>query len=200
MDDVQLEFDITNRNKIITKEGNWTRITIPIKKNQKFFPIMNVEIDNEKNWKELLCSKLLVYKETKDFNYYYKFFENVLKKEWRFLFDLNFEIIKKVTDWLNIKVKIVRESELNIKKTSNERLIDVCKKLNADTYISGIGAKEYINERLFSYNEINLEYQKFKPLIYNQMFSKRFLPNLSILDVMFNVGNKNTRKLIEKSI
>ena len=35
MDDVQLEFDITNRNKIITKDGDWTRITIPIKKNQK---------------------------------------------------------------------------------------------------------------------------------------------------------------------
>jgi len=200
MDDVQLEFDITNRNKIITKDGDWTRITIPIKKNQKFLPIMNVEIDNEKNWKELFCSKLLVYKETKNFDYYNEFFDEILKKEWKFLFDLNFEIIKKIMDWLDIKVRIIKESELKIKRTSNERLIDVCKKLDADTYISGLGAKEYINEKLFSENKINLEYQNFKPLVYHQMFSKEFLPNLSILDVMINVGNNNTRKLIEKSL
>ena len=32
MDDVQFQFDITNSNKIISKNGGWDRITVPVKK------------------------------------------------------------------------------------------------------------------------------------------------------------------------
>ena len=39
LDRVQFEFDITNRNKIITPDGSWTRISVPIKKGQKFLKL-----------------------------------------------------------------------------------------------------------------------------------------------------------------
>ena len=37
LDRTQFEFGITNRNKIITPEGTWKRISIPVKNDQKFF-------------------------------------------------------------------------------------------------------------------------------------------------------------------
>ena len=157
MDDVQMEYDITNRNKIITSDGNWERIIVPIKKHQKFISIMNVEIDNEKNWKEIIWKQLLVYDNKKYFNLYKKFFDDTLHKNWDSLFELNFLIIKKIIQWLDLKVEIIRESELNIKTNSTQRLVDVCKSLNANTYLSGIGAKNYLDEKLFLQNKIKLE-------------------------------------------
>jgi len=37
LDKAQFQFDITNRNKIIAPDGSWTRISVPIRKGQKFF-------------------------------------------------------------------------------------------------------------------------------------------------------------------
>ena len=39
LDKAQFQFDITNRNKIITPDGSWTRISVPIKKGQNFLKI-----------------------------------------------------------------------------------------------------------------------------------------------------------------
>ena len=46
LDRTQFEFGITNRNKIITPEGTWTRISVPVKNGQKFFQINDVKINN----------------------------------------------------------------------------------------------------------------------------------------------------------
>ena len=70
MDDVQMEFDITNRNKVINRDGNWERIIVPIKKHQKFLPILEVAIDNEKDWKTTIWNQILVYNNHKFFNVY----------------------------------------------------------------------------------------------------------------------------------
>lgn len=195
MDDVQIEYDITNRNKIITQEGNWERIIVPIKKHQKFHSIMNVEIDNDRDWKNIIWNQLLTYDNEKYFNSYKNFFNEIFHKNWDSLFELNFLIIKKIIEWLNLKVEIILESELKVKTNSSQRLVDVCKAVDATTYLSGTGAKNYLDKKLFLKNNINLEFQKYSPIQYPQVFSENFIPNLSILDSLFNVGEK-TMKLI----
>ena len=62
-------------------------------------------------------------------------FERILERN----FEIDFETIKQVIKWLEIKVEIIKESELGVKSESTQRLIDVCKKLGADTYVSGPG-------------------------------------------------------------
>ena len=70
----------------------------------------------------------------------------------------NFCKISNLIDMLNIdtKLKIDYPTEL----TSTERLVDICVMYGATTYLSGIGAKEYLNESLFEEKGINVEYQK----------------------------------------
>ena len=46
LDNVQFQFDITNRNKIINKYGSWHRISVPVKKNQTHKKIIDIEINN----------------------------------------------------------------------------------------------------------------------------------------------------------
>ena len=196
LDKVQFQFDITNRNKIITPDGSWTRISVPIKKGQKFFEIRNVEIDNdlpwaEKNWNLIHKS----YNESPFFGLYKVFLDSLYKQRWNLIFDLNLQILKKVFDWLDIKTEIVLESELNVTGTSSKKLLNICKKLGADTYISGIGGKRYLDEKLFEKNKIILKYQNYNPIKYTQHMSKSFIPNLSIIDLLANAGSESGKLL-----
>ena len=198
-DDIKFVNKVTNRNKIISSSGH-TWINVPIKKGHKSLPIMDVKINNEIPWKKINFKKVCAgYNKTKFFHLYKDFFENLYKKEWNNIFDLNFETIKQVFVWLNIKTKIVIESELDVSGPPTERLVMVCKKLGADTYISGIGGKKYLDEKLFEKNKIILKYQNYNPIKYTQHMSKSFIPNLSIIDLLANVGSESGKLLKESN-
>jgi len=196
-DDIKFVNKVTNRNKIISSSG-YTWINVPIKKGHQSLPIMDVKINNEIPWKKINFKKVCAgYNKAKFFHLYKDFFENLYKKEWNNIFDLNFETIKQVLIWLNIKTKIVIESELDVSGPSTERLVNVCKKLGADTYISGIGGKKYLDEKLFEKNKIILKYQNYNPIKYTQHMSKSFIPNLSIIDLLANAGSESGKLLKE---
>ena len=198
-DDIKFVNKVTNRNKIISSSG-YTWINVPIKKGHKSLPIMDVKINNEIPWKKINFKKVCAgYNKAKFFHLYKDFFENLYKKEWNNIFDLNFETIKQVFVWLNIKTKIVIESELDVSGPSTERLVNVCKKLGADTYISGIGGKKYLDEKLFEKNKIILKYQNYNPIKYTQHMSKSFIPNLSIIDLLANAGSESGKLLKESN-
>lgn len=198
LDRAQFEFDITNRNKVITPEGSWSRISVPIKKGQKFFEIRNVEINNDQPWAEKNWD--LIHKSYNDspfFDLYKTTLNSVFKKKWNLIFDLNFYTLKKVLEWLNIKTEIILDSELDVGGKSSEHLLNICKKLGATKYLSGPGGRDYLNEKIFEQNIIKVEYQKHDPVIYPQKYAKSFVPNLSILDLLFNMGS-DSKKLITK--
>jgi hypothetical protein len=192
MDNTQYDKKFTNRNKIKIPDG-WSWLTVPINKEHKFLPNKLVEINNKENWKEMHWKKITrSYTNSKFFKKNYKsFFEEVYKKEWKFLFELNSELLRQIIDWLGLKIQIIKESELNINGNSTERLVNVCKELGAETYVSGVGGKEYMNEKLFQKNNIKIEYQKFQCPTYTQIFGGDFIPNLSIIDLLFNNGSKS---------
>ena len=189
----------SNRNKIISSSG-YTWINVPIKKGHKSLPIMDVKINNEIPWGKINFKKICAgYNKAKFFHLYKDYFENLYTKEWNSIFDLNFETIKQVLSWLDIKVEIVIESELHVSGQPTERLVKVCKKLGADTYISGIGGKRYLDEKLFEKNKIILKHQNYNPIRYLQHTSKSFIPNLSIIDLLANVGSKSGKLLKESN-
>lgn len=195
MDNTQYDKRYTNRNRIISTTG-WIWITVPINKDHKFLPNNLVEINNELPWKDTHWNKIkFAYSKAKFFHLYKDYFENLYKKDWEFLFELDFETIKKVIEWIGIKIEIIKESELNISGNSSERLINICKSIDADTYISGSGGKNYLDENLFKKNNLKLEYQNYKSTQYHQHLSEIFVPDLSIIDLIANYG-PNSLKLM----
>lgn len=193
MDNTQYDKKFTNRNKIIVPD-NWTWLTVPINKSDKFSLNKDVRINNEIDWKSSHWKKIThSYNNSKFFKTFSSKFENIYKKKWDMLFDFNFELLTWIIDFLNIRINIVKESELNVNGTSNERLINICKSVGASTYVSGIGGINYINENSFRKNSIYLEYQNFIHPIYEQNLSSQFIPNLSIIDYISNVGSKTIK-------
>lgn len=200
MDDVQYDKRFTNRNKILVPNG-WTWITVPIDKECKFGPNLDVRINNEVVWKELHWKRILhSYSGSKFFYMYRSYFESLYKKDWDLLFDLDYETTKQVIAWLGIKIEIVRESELGVRGESTQRLVNACKALGADTYISGPHGKNYLDEKLFEKSGIRLEYQNYVCRKYRQHLSESFVPDLSIVDMLANVGPSSMHLLANSGV
>jgi hypothetical protein len=189
LDNVQYKKrEFQNRNKIRTKDG-WLWLTVPvITKDRYYQKIGEVEINNEtcwtaEHWKSIEHN----YAKAKFFHEYRDVFEAVFLRKWERLSDINIHITKILLEIFNIKTPVQFESDLNIDATSTQRIIDLCKRLNADVYLSGAGGKAYMEEDLFVQNHIRLEYQEFTHPTYPQTFPG-FEPYLSIIDYLFNCG------------
>lgn len=90
----------------------------------------------------------------------------------------------------------LRSSDLDLKERRDARIIEMCQKLDCDTYYSGSGAKDYHIEADYETAGIKLVYSDYKPFRYPQQKPKRFrgsgehrrdfVPNMSIIDYMMN--------------
>lgn len=192
LDDVQYKKrEFQNRNKIRTKDG-WMWLTIPVLTKNKFFQKINeVKINNtydwrKEHWKSILCN----YSSAPYFDELKNFFEEIYKRVWERLIDISLYILDFIFAYLEIKTHITFSSQLNINKTGTERIIEIARKLKATTYLSGVGGKEYLEEKLLFENGVNLAYQFFQHPIYKQNF-EGFVPYLSIIDLLFNYGKKS---------
>lgn len=105
--------------------------------------------------------------------------------------------IRIVASYLDIETEIVVSSD--IQKTEGlvkeKRVIDICKRLHAETYINAIGGKELYNEAEFLQEGIILKFIKMNALNYKQ-FGEEFIPNLSIIDVLMFNGKERTKQLL----
>jgi hypothetical protein len=188
MDDVQYDKRYTNRNRILAPQGPiW--LTVPINKANKFMENRAVEVNNSMPWMREHWMKISYsYKNSKWFHLYGGYLEALYKERHDLLFELDLETTKAVMGWLGIEIPIILESELGVKGEGTDRLVNACKAVGADAYISGSGGHNYMEEGAFKEQGIRLEYQRYAPTPYQQRFVDEFVPNLSILDMLFNLG------------
>jgi hypothetical protein len=196
LDQVQYKArEFQNRNKIRTKEG-WIWLSVPVLcKGRCRQSIYDVLIDNGFPWaRKHLMSLKSWYAKAEFFKAHFPFFEQVYAQSWEKLKDLNIHIINYILKQLGVSTPLYRESELDIRQKKSERIIEICQKLKADTYLSGIGAKTYLEEEKFVKAGIKLIYQDFLHPVYRQQFclvDKDFIPFMSTLDLLFNEGSRS---------
>lgn len=202
LDNVQYKHgEYQNRNKIRAKSG-WIWLTVPvIYKGHTHQKIYEVKIDNALDWQKKHWGSLRsCYGKAACFKEYAPFLEKLYSpcSQWERLMDLNIQIIQYILKQLKIEKPLYYESEIGTTQEATERIIEICKKLNAETYLSGIGGKVYLEEEKFAQAGIKLEYQDFIHPCYQQQFADRnnpFLPYMSILDLLFNEGPESARIL-----
>ncbi|PJA13309.1 MAG: hypothetical protein COX65_07350, partial [Elusimicrobia bacterium CG_4_10_14_0_2_um_filter_56_8] len=78
-------------------------------------------------------------------------------------------------------------SEFGVDETSSARLARLCVAAGGNEYLSGAGAKAYLDPGVFSFAGIKLSWQEFKPREYPQAFPG-FEPDMSALDLILNCG------------
>ncbi len=197
LDDVQFEKNgWHNRNKIKMSE-NWMWLTIPVKA-KLGMNLNEIKIDYSSNWiNKHKRSIELNYSKTKFFKEYWGRLEKIFEKKHEFLIDLNIEVINEILEILDIKRKIILSSSLNITKKKSERILEICKSVNASNYISGIMGEGYLDIEEFEKNAITVNIQDYQHPIYKQNYEP-FLPNMSIIDLLFNQGS-DSKEILRKS-
>ncbi|MCK4625787.1 MAG: WbqC family protein [Phycisphaerae bacterium] len=118
----------------------------------------------------------------------------------RSLAEYNMRSIREIASHLGLECRFVLQSQLSVLEadgaTGSERLAEICKQLSADTYLAGDGADGY--EDLSAYERAGVRMIKsgFRQQAYPQAGSRQFVPGLSILDALFNIGLHETRMLL----
>ena len=191
--------DWMNRNKIKIK-NNYLYLSVPVLDkgflNKKIYEI---KINNNLNWKKKHFKSIYInYKKAKFFKNYINFFEETYSKDWEFLSDLNSHMLSFFLKELKINVKILKASDLNLKGKKSDLVLDMCKKLNSDTYIFGEQGESYADIESFNGNGIDVVFQKYDHPIYHQIQGK-FISHLSIIDLLFNCGEESLKILNVKN-
>jgi len=202
LDDVQLPRgkSIANRNLIKTSQGpKW--LTIPVVKRSQLILLKDAEIMVDNKWqKKHLKTIKFSYQKALFFNDYIKEIESVYSKNWTNLCNLNKALIKLIKELLGINTELVLSSEITPSDLKGkEKIFAILEKLKADIYLSGLGAgsKRYILPDEFKAKKINLVFQDFTHPIYPQLWGE-FIPNLSIVDLLFNCGPDSLKILLGK--
>jgi hypothetical protein len=106
---------------------------------------------------------------------------------------------KLICNYLNIKTPICISSELikDNKLKNYHRVINICQSLHADIYINPIGGRELYSKDIFRKHNIQLLFLKTKDITY-EFEKNRFIPNLSIIDVMMFNSKQYIKKMLDR--
>ena len=192
LDDVEYtKNSFINRNKIKTPQGKqW--ITVPVIYSGRSKQKINEShiFNKKKSIKKVIGTIEHNYKKALYFEKYFDELKGILETSDDCLSKLNIELISWILDKLEISKQIVISSSFNIViDDATDRLIEICKKLKATEYFSGFGGQNYQEARRFQEHGISVVETDFKHPIYPQLWGE-FIPNLSVIDILFNCGNK----------
>ena len=177
-----------NRNKIKTANG-WTWLTVPvIFKGNSHKIIKEIEIDNRSDWrKKHWLSIYYSYKNSSYFDIYSDLFEHFYKQEWRYLAEASTHGLFSLLRMLNIKIPIKMASALGVEGRKEELILNICKSVQAEEYLSGRDGRNYLNLGLWQENKLKVEFYDYQHPQYRQLHGE-FLPQMSVIDLLFNGG------------
>ena len=162
----------TTRNRCLIMSANGVqKLIIPIKNNKKENGNLhdyNAEIDNAQNLKVRHWKSIQnAYRSSPFFEFYEEEFTKVFFNTEKLLYSWNINIISHISQFLGIEKEVKISTKKVLSEKIDERLINVKKNISYD---------------IPQYNQVFMS--KYK-----------FIPNLSIIDLLFNVGPKSKNYL-----
>ena len=200
-DDVQYTRGFYNRVQIKTANGTkW--LTVPLKDQHRGQRIDEVKVDGRTDWQSQHRDILKqAYRESPYCNDMLTLVDEVFSKQQETLSDVSRNSLLALADYFNLTVgkTFLVSSSVNIPGASSQRLHDLCSALAADTYITGHGARNYLDHDLFDRSNINVEYMRYQMWPYPQLHGD-FTPYVTGLDLVANCGRDGAQVICSGSI
>jgi hypothetical protein len=206
MDDLQYEAqNYQNRQRVKLSDGA-TWMVVPLERGAQDDLILDKRIDNSGNPKQHWQRRIWLTLET---NYrrapfwakYADDLHDVFVRRWTHLVELDLHLLDLARRWLRINVPVVRSSSLGLTGTKTDRLIDLCNKVGASSYLSGSGgSQDYLDVERMGRAGIGVVWQYFDHPTYAQRYSDvGFVSHLGFLDLLLNCGDGARDILFERS-
>lgn len=188
------------RNRILIN-GKDKMFTLPVKKdsdylnvNQRFLADnVGSEIDKILKWIKVSYSKAPY------INNIYPLLEEIFKFKEKNLFSYIYNSVIVIAEYIGIHTEIIISSTVQIDHSlkGKYKVMEICKKLNANEYINPIGGINLYDKLEFGNNGITLKFLESALPVYRQD-TEWFVPGLSIIDVlMYNSKDEITKMLNE---
>ena len=178
------------RNRIKTPNGvAWLTVPVSIQKGREGKVTYREVEPAEEAWREKhLKTVEMSYARAPHFDDVFELYRTGLEAG-DSLLDVNLALLDGFADFLGIGTRRVVLSELLPEfGQKTELIVDACRALGADTYLSGSGGgADYNDEERLAEAGIELRYDSFEPTPYPQLWGD-FEPGLSALDALMNVG------------
>ena len=196
LDHVQFEKNsFTNRNKIKTKDGV-LMLTVPVKTKGLFgaLPINTIEVVNDGWQSKHLKSIQNAYGKAACFKDYAAVLSALYTTPYKCLID----VLTAFNGWFFQELvpdrKIIYSSEMNIRGSKSQLVLNICKELNATTYLSGPFGRDYLDLESFRLSGIQVAFHDYVHPVFQQAYVG-FEPYMSIIDLILNHGKEGKKIL-----
>lgn len=187
-----------NRDKLKTSQGEkW--LTVSVKKAARETPINQIELSDNADWRKNNLNLIQHnYRQSPHFAEIYQYIEKLYAYEGNLLYEFNLNSIRMLMKLFDIEITEVFASTLNTVGKKNELLVDILQKVGATHYLSGVGAKVYFEPEPYEKAGIEVVWQDFTHPVYTQLHGP-FISYLSSIDVLFNCGIEESRRILRSS-
>jgi hypothetical protein len=184
--------DWRNRNRIKAASGSpW--LTIPVKTGGRFGQTIAETEIADPSWAQRHWSRLeTTYRGQPGFHAYGPAIADAYQEAAREtrLSAVNLIFLRRACALLGIRTAITDAADYPDARGRTERVVALCIAAGADRYLSGPAARAYIDERAFAFAGVELAYMDYAGYPEYQQVNPPFDPAVSILDLLFCVGEK----------
>lgn len=205
LDNVQIaERSFQHRNIFLTNNGQEKYLSVGIaKKGFLDLPLKDIAIREDIKWQK---EHLNFFKGNYSNHPYYhevmSMITPVYEKKYAALGDVLMDVVEISLELFNIRTKVVRQSQIEYDADAkkNDLVLSLVKSVGGTTYLSGQGAKSYMDDESFRKNGIEVEYQEFAHPYYKQkntgLKPDTFKKGIAALDLLFNEGAEESARLL----
>ncbi len=199
MDEVQLsDSAFQNRNLFLSPDGKEKFLTISFKKkgylSRRF---CDLEI-TQSDWQaKHLNTFKSYYGKHPFFAEVLPYIESIFCNEYPLLLNPVVDSMRISMQMLNIPTKIIFQHELQYDRETkkSDLVLALVRAASADIYLAGTGSKDYMQLDSFQSQNIQVIFNEFSHPEYPQKYQSKFQPGMSCLDLFFNVGIQQARKI-----
>jgi hypothetical protein len=188
-----------SRNKIINN-GTPFLLSVPTVNASREELIKDTKINNQEDWTtKHLKSIEYSYKNSPYFSKVFPIVKTILKRNYKYLAGLDIDLIESLCSYMGIKTKFYKASQKIYSTKRTELLRDICKNYQINHYYTSLGAKVYLDKErsILEHENIQIEFQNYQPAKYDQIKTDKFIPNLSVLDLLFNTEKEKALEVIK---
>jgi len=182
-----------NRQRILGPNGV-QMLTVPIHRTRET-RLDDVRVAGNSSWQRKHWRSIeLAYQRAPHWGLYSGGLYTLLTRRWESLADLDIALLRFFMEALGLSVPIRRASDMGLKGSKSDLVLDMVLKAGATEYLFGPLGREYADVPAFERAGVRVHFQEYQHPTYPQM-KPGFVPSLSVLDLLMNVGPDSLKVL-----